>query len=101
MEIGSGVKRGNPGSRINWAYQGVGKYIVGDLQVAEMKASLMIPKLHTLVIHAEQFIMKYGAWGVFSEACSEHFQHVSLTTRRRHAFNKSMETQLLDDITYA
>lgn len=69
--------------------------------ISSMKVPLMMPKIHTLVSHVEDFIKLYRYWGCFSEECFEHFQNVSLSVRRRHAFNRSLGAQLVDDITYA
>lgn len=62
---------------------------------------LCMLKLHTLVAHVFDFVTSYGCWGIFSEESFEHFQSVSLATRRRHLHNKSLGAQIVGGMFYA
>lgn len=51
---------------------------------------MLILKVHTLIALVIPFVREFVFWGDFSEESFEHFESVSLTTRRRHSQNKSL-----------
>lgn len=71
-----------------------------DPERYERLVPLEKPKLHNFVAHVPDFIIMYGLWGAFSEESFEHFQGVSLRTRRRHSRNKPLGVQIVDDMYF-